>query len=324
MSSGTAAPAVSMRAAVLALVAAASFGVLGPVTVLVTREGTPLLVAMCWRMLLGGALLLALAFAERHPAAVWPRGRTLWRLVSIGGIGQLLVTYLSLASLQYIPAPTQVFLFYSYPAWITLLQVARGAERLDGRRALALLLAFGGIALVLDPQQFARGLATAPEAATGVALVLGAAILYALYVPTLGWLQRETPPTVASAWIVLSGGGLFAVAALAVEGRLLPVPTAMSLGGIAVLAVICTGLAFWAFMRGLAGLGAVRMAILSTAEPFLAALYATVLLGQRPGPLVAVGGACIVAAVLLLVRAPRAAGEAVTEAPRVASLSDRP
>ncbi len=304
MTAPVGAPTTIRGAAGLALVAAASFALLGPVTVLVTRDGTSLLVAMTWRLAIGGALLAWLAHREFGPSGRWPRGATLRRLLVIGGLGQLVVTYLSLASLAYIPAPTQVFLFYSYPVWITLLQVARGAERMDGRRAAALAIAAIGILLVLDPQTLTAGLGGGSRTGIGVALALSAALCYAVYIPLLGWLQRDTTPTAASACIVLSGGAWFALAALVVEQTVLPVRSAVSLGGVALLGVICTMVAFWAFMRALAVLGSVRTAILSTAEPFIAALYAAILLGQRPGALAALGGACIVTAVVVLVRAP--------------------
>jgi drug/metabolite transporter (DMT)-like permease len=290
------------RATLLALLAAASFALLGPLTVLITRDGTPLVVAMTWRFGLGGALLLALAWHEGGRRIVWPDTRALWRLVTLGGLGQLVVTWLSLKSLDYIPAPTQVFLFYSYPAWVTVVQAVRGAERLDGRRVGALVLAVVGILLVLDPRTLVAGVGAGAGAGVGVALALVAAFCYAIYVPLLGWLQRDTSPTLASATITLSGSVLFAVTALAMHGQLLPRASAVSMGGLLALGVVSTGVAFWAFMRALAGLGSVRLAILSTAEPFIASCYAAVLLGQRPGPLAAVGGLCIVTAVVWLVR----------------------
>jgi drug/metabolite transporter (DMT)-like permease len=300
-------PSTTVHSTMLALVAAASFALLGPVTVRITGDGTSLLVAMTWRLLIGGGLLVLLAHRElRTTGGSWPVGTARHRLLLIGGFGQLVVTYLSLASLDFIPAPTQVFLFYSYPVWITLLQVARRVERLDRRRAVALALAIVGILLVLDPQALRAGVAGGGQTMIGVALALTAAVCYAVYIPVLGWLQRDTPPTVASAYIVGSAAVWFALAAVLVDGTLRPRLTPTGLGGVVTLGVICTAVAFWSFMRALAGLGSVRVAIVSTAEPFIASLYAVLLLGQRPGPLTAVGGGCIVTAVLILIRAPRA------------------
>jgi drug/metabolite transporter (DMT)-like permease len=69
---------------------------------------------------------------------------------------------------------------------------------------------------------------------------------------------------------------------------------------ILLLAVVCTVLAFLAFLRGLSELGPVRTAIVSTVEPFWAALLASMVLGQVPGVRTFIGGALIAVAVVAL------------------------
>jgi drug/metabolite transporter (DMT)-like permease len=67
-----------------------------------------------------------------------------------------------------------------------------------------------------------------------------------------------------------------------------------------ILGFVCTVLAFIAFLRGLAVIGPVRTAIVSTIEPFWAALLGTTVLGQHIGPRTLVGGLLIAVAVVLL------------------------
>jgi drug/metabolite transporter (DMT)-like permease len=59
-------------------------------------------------------------------------------------------------------------------------------------------------------------------------------------------------------------------------------------------------LAFLAFLRGLAEIGPVRTAIVSTVEPFWTALLGSIVLGQQIGPRTLGGGLLIAAAVVLL------------------------
>ena len=66
------------------------------------------------------------------------------------------------------------------------------------------------------------------------------------------------------------------------------------------LAVVSTVLAFIAFLRGLAVIGPVRTAIMSTIEPFWTALLGGLVLRQALGPRTLLGGVCIAAAVVLL------------------------
>ena len=77
-------------------------------------------------------------------------------------------------------------------------------------------------------------------------------------------------------------------------------------------AVVSTTVAFITFLRGLAALGAVRTAILSTVEPFWTALLAALVLGQPLTRSTMLGGAAIIAAILLL---QRSAHPAIPDAP---------
>ena len=69
-----------------------------------------------------------------------------------------------------------------------------------------------------------------------------------------------------------------------------------------------TIVAFVAFLKGLAVLGPVRTAIISTIEPFWSALLGAVALGQNIGPGTAIGGVLIAAAVVVLQRQPTPTG----------------
>ena len=69
---------------------------------------------------------------------------------------------------------------------------------------------------------------------------------------------------------------------------------------IVTLTVASTILPSLLFLMGLMRLGPVRTAIVSTVEPFLTALIGAAVLGQPLTPRIGVGGAMIVAAVVLL------------------------
>ena len=80
---------------------------------------------------------------------------------------------------------------------------------------------------------------------------------------------------------------------------------------IALLAIFSTVLAFLAFLRGLAVIGPVRTAIVSTIEPFCTATLASVVLGQSFGTRTFIGGLFIAAAVILLQLGQRAQPEPI-------------
>jgi len=99
--------------------------------------------------------------------------------------------------------------------------------------------------------------------------------------------------TILGVTAVLQGGPTMAMA---------PIAWAM----VGLLAVMSTVLAFLAFLHGLAVIGPVRTAIVSTIEPFWAALFASAALGQQLSPRVLGGGVLIAAAVVILNLRPRA------------------
>ena len=287
--SGESRPSVG-RATALVAFAACCFGSIGVLTVLATREGTSLDVVLGGRYLLAALVLLVVAGGPRG-AALAPSHAL--RTLLLGGGGQAAVAGLSLTSLRYIPAATLGFLFYTYPAWVALFAVARGSETVDARRVAALALSLGGIVVMVGSPW------SAPMPLPGVLLALASAVIYALYIPLLGRLQQGTTGTVVSIYISLGAGILFAARA-AWLGDLTPRLPVVSWIVIAVLAVLCTAVAFITFLRGLGVLGPVRAAIVSTVEPFWTALLGALLLSQPITPATIAGGALIAAAVLLL------------------------
>ena len=66
------------------------------------------------------------------------------------------------------------------------------------------------------------------------------------------------------------------------------------------LAVVCTVIAFTFFLRGLAVLGPVRTAIVSTVEPFWGALLGALVLAQPLAARTLTGGTLVAAAVVIL------------------------
>ncbi len=282
-------------ASLLVVFAACCFGSISTLTVVATRAGTALETLLFWRYALAALVLLPIAWRARARVAAMPGGARLARQVLVAGAGQAAVAFLSLSALRWVTAATLGFLFYTFPAWVALFAALRGTERIDGRRLLALALSLGGIVLTV-------GAPSAGGAATvwpGVLLALGSALIYALYIPYLGGLQRETTPEIATLCVCVGAATLLGVGAL-VDGSFTAALPAASWTAALVLALLCTVLAFQAFLKGLHGLGPVRTAIVSTVEPFWTAVLGAVVLSQPLTPPMVAGGALIAGAVLLL------------------------
>jgi drug/metabolite transporter (DMT)-like permease len=277
------------RATMLIVISALSFGSISVLTVLTTSAGVHLLTAMAWRYVLG-AVFLGVVVQKRQIATI--RKRRILQLMLIGGVGQALITYLSLHALEYIPVGPLAFLFYTYPAWVAMVAAIRRTERLTPIRVSALVLALAGVTIMV-------GTPTERLNPIGVILALASALLYSGYLPALEHLQEGIPALLATFLLIAGAAISFVIVALASRDLVVPTGTAVW-SNILLLALVSTVIAFSALIKGLAVLGPVRTAIIATVEPFFTAILGAVVLGSRLGVSTLIGGILIASAVLII------------------------
>lgn len=269
--------------------AACGFASIPIFVTLAVRSGTPLVDVLVGRYVLAGVLLSVIA---------WFTGtRTLppnaLRVASIVGLMQAAIAYSSLLALNYIPAGTISFLFYTYPGWIALIARVRHSEPLTRARLLALGLSLTGVVIMVGSP------ASAKLNPLGVGLALASALLYAVYVPLLARVQQRMAPAATAACMAGGAGLVFYMVKLASGSpamHLSPPGVVAALG----TGIISTTIAFLLFLRGLRVLGPVRTGIVSTIEPFATALLAAAIIAQPLSAATVVGGIFIAAAVILL------------------------
>lgn len=277
------------RATLLIVVSAFSFGSISVLTVLTTSAGVPLLTAMAWRYVLGAVLLGSIVQIKRISSI--PRRRII-QLMLIGGVGQALITYLSLHALEYIPVGPLAFLFYTYPAWVALLATVRRTEKLTPVRVLALMLALTGVTIMV-------GAPTEKLDPIGVMLALASALLYSAYLPALAYVQEDIPALLSSFLLIVGAAISFVIAAL-FAGELFFPRGAAVWSNIFVLSLVSTVIAFSSLIKGLSVLGPVRTAIIATVEPFFTAMLGALVLANQFGVATLIGGILIAAAVLVI------------------------
>ncbi|MHB1073249.1 MAG: DMT family transporter [Gemmatimonadaceae bacterium] len=280
------------RATALVAFSACCFGSIPVLVTLASAAGSPLVNTLAWRFAIAAVLLFGFGGALARTRVDRKR---LAMLVVAAGAGQALINGLSLSALRWIPAATLTFLFYTYPAWVTVFAVVRRSERLTRLRIVALLLSLAGIALMVGAP---GGAALHP---LGLLLALSSAVVYAAYIPFLGKLQVGIAPAAAAGYTAIGASLAFFAVGVVTNSLLVRIGPDGWLP-IAAIALFSTALAFVAFLRGLAVLGPVRTAIVSTIEPFWSGILAALVLGQRLGPGALAGGALIATAVILLQR----------------------
>lgn len=292
-----------MSARLLVLAAAVLWGTTGTSQAFAPAGASPLAVGTV-RLVLGGAALLALALRERDGA------RSL-RVARGAGLGTALLSAACVAAYQLSffagVARTGVALgtvvaIGSAPAWTGLIAWVVRRERPERGWGPATGLAVAGSALLLagggGGDGAGGGGGTGVDAA-GLALALAAGASYAGYtVASKVLLDAGRSP--AAVMALGFGGGAVLVAPLLAAVDLAWLGSARGLAVAGWLAFVTMGLAYVLFGRGLAGLPASTVSTLSLAEPLTAALLGVVVLGERPGPVGVVGGALVLAGLLVL------------------------
>lgn len=253
-------------------------------------SGVRMLQLLSWRFLIAVALLWALLALTRRLAPLPARTRA-----ALLGMGMIFVVMSSIyfLALRFTPISTLTLLFYTYPAFVTVLAALVLKEPLSRIKVSALLLALAGCALVLRPTEIGDW--------RGAALALVAAVIYSSYVLIGTRLARGLDPYVMTTWIMSFAAVVFV--GLSLWRREMVAPRGFAAWvAIAGLVVVATLLAEVAFFAGLPLAGASRAAILSTVEPLFALLLSAAFLGETIPPVRFLGGGLILGSVILIHR----------------------
>lgn len=271
------------------VLSAVAFGCMPVFAIYAYSSGVDPVTLLFLRFLIAGSIMLLVMIARKIP---FPRGAALFGLVGMGAVGYFGQSLCYFNALTLASAGLVALLLYLYPALVTGLSALILKEPLTWIKGLALLLALSGAFLVIGPEWQGQPL--------GIALGVGAALIYSLYIISGSRILQQAPVFSSSAVIMISAGGAFAVLA-AFQGINLPQnPTGwMALLG---LTLISTILAILSFMAGMARVGPANAALLSTLEPVVSVGLAALLLGEALTLNKLLGGSLILAAVLVLTR----------------------
>lgn len=196
-------------------------------------------------------------------------------------------------------AANAIFLQSTAPLYILLL--APWLLREHARRADYVTMAALAIGLVLVVAGLPPAAATAPNPAAGNALATASGVAWALTLMGLRWLGAREGGDTATMSTVVGGNALaFLIClpfAVPVAGA-----TAVDAAMVAYLGLVQIGLAYVLMTRGIRGVPAVEASMLLLLEPALSPIWAWVIHGEEPGVLPLLGGAVILAAMIVRAR----------------------
>jgi len=296
-------PSSNLLGALLIVVAASGFGVLGPMTQFADRAGVSTLALVTWRAGIG-AIVVVLFMAAR--AAAGNRPWRAWReiprrdriLLAVSAPTNAALNLAMFVAFLRIGIALALLIFYIYPAFVALASTAWFGERLDRLRWAALGISLGGVVLVVAGAGDLGSLD-----ALGIGLAAAGALAQTFYALAAHHGFRRVPGA-QSAASTMGGAAVVYLVVTALIGRLSedaqPLASIAALWPVLVAGVIGAGLATVCFIAGIRLLGAPRATILSTLEPVVGVALAAILFGALPTPLQLAGGGLIIAAGIVL------------------------
>jgi drug/metabolite transporter (DMT)-like permease len=197
--------------------------------------------------------------------------------------------YFLFQAIQAMEVPVAILIYFSYPLLTGLAAAVFGLERLGIAGALAAIVAFVGLALIVGAHP--QGLAILGIAAALMASSMRVVVLLITRVRLGG-----ADPRLISVWSMLAATAALAAAAL-VTWNWQPPQTGS--GWFALVgASVAMGIAVFCVFVSTARIGAFRTALFMNLEPLLATLGSWVFLGEVITLLQALGGAIMIAALV--------------------------
>jgi len=292
--------------ALLVLIAATGLGTLGILGRLAFDMGLTIPTTLALRFSIGSVVFYLLLginqIRERKGKETRPEadsyrpfhfltGRNLIVGVGLGAFGYAVMSGLFFWGYRFMSVGMVAIVFYMYPIFVVMIAAIFLKEKVTQYTAIALALAFGGVALIAgaDPVH------TDPR---GVTIVLGAAIVYASYVTASRSMLSTVDSRVLTAYVLPSAAATFLIYGKITDQLMLPA-TAYGWAVGFTLAIVATVIPVFAFLNGLSRIGAVRASILSTFEPVVAVVLGATLLHDSVTLATILGGILILVGAIL-------------------------
>ncbi len=240
------------------------------------------------------AFWAVLLMRDRAGCRIRARDLPLFLGLGLGSILFFTVCYFT--AIRMMPLSAAAILLYTSPIWIMLMSALFFHEKVNGRKLLALALAFAGCVLV-------SGLSGEGVSWTGLLVGLGSGIGYGLYSILGSVALRRYSPYAVTAWTFLfAAAGSFLVCRPAeMFGVFAAADSLPSLLAFCCLTALVTAvIPFLCYTLGLRTVEASRAGILATVEPLVAALFGVFVFSEPLTLLSGLGTLLILSAVVLL------------------------
>jgi drug/metabolite transporter, DME family len=245
-----------------------------------------------WTKLSGLELSFYRSFFAAITVAIFTRkeGFGLNRLTAVASVLYAVLLVLFVMATKQTTAANAIFLQYTAPVYLLILEPLIYKEKFRGRDLITVLVCLGGMTLFFVGQ-------LRPQDVTGNLMALASGLCFALYFLLL----RHSKARAVNRASSVIYGNLLAVVALAPVGlAALNKIDARDAFSFVYLGVVQLGLAYTLFTLAMArGVRSLDAGIIGYIEPVLNPVWVFLALGERPSRWALVGGTIIIAAVFI-------------------------
>lgn len=254
----------------------------------------PIPTAVMWRYLLSAVVFLAILAAL--PGRMLPPRRALRTVLFLGFLAGPLNQGLFFWGIARSTAAHGALLYALTPLGVYLYALARGRERASLRASVGILLGFSGALVLL----LARGTSALSGVFVGDLLILGAVAAWVVFTADGKPFIGEYGAVRATAWAMIAGTlWMLPLAPFVLQPGLVWGGGAGVRACILYLALLSSVAAYLLWYWALSRTEASKVAIFSNLQPVATALAAWLVLGERIGWEVAVGGVLVLVGVRL-------------------------
>lgn len=277
----------------LGAVAAAGYGMNPLFALPLYGDGMSPDAVLWWRYVIGTVAVAVLLVARRGPDF----GVPLRKIPAVGTLGVLMAlsSITLFLSYNYMAAGVASTLLFVYPVMTAVLMAVCFHEKAGWPVLTALALALAGIALLY------RGPNGATLSTTGTALVIGSALVYALYLIGVDHLGLGDMPTLKLTFYVLVTGTLFFTIRLMMSGGWQLPNHAWLWVCVAGLGLLPTAVSLLCTTAAIPLIGSTPTAILGALEPVTAVIIGTLVFAEPLTGRLIIGIILIISAVTLVV-----------------------
>jgi drug/metabolite transporter (DMT)-like permease len=245
---------------------------------------------------------LALAIAAALGVARYPRGWQEWRIVTgLAVVANVIPFVLFAWGEQRVTSSLASVLIATTPLFTAMLAAAATlpGERLNRRRIAGLVLGLAGVVVIVRPWQSGGGEVLGELACLGAAAMYGVSFVY-----TARSITGRIPPLTAAIGQITAGAVMATVVALAASlgsDSVTHVDFHIA-AAVVTLGAVGTGLAYLVFFHLIELGGPTAASTVTFAMPFVGVLLGVVVLDERVGWNVAIGGAVVIAGIVTVRR----------------------